>query len=67
MEGKNFIVKGIAINSNLSIRSDYFTGKNYITEKRALHYIHLHMLYVEFTVRVWAKLRCWVRVGVRIR
>jgi len=31
-------------------RSDYFTGKNYFTErKRALQYIHPHTLYVEFT------------------
>jgi len=40
--------------------------KNYSTErKRALHYIHLHTLYVGFTVRVGAKLGVRVRVGFR--
>jgi len=33
--------------------------EKYLTErKRALHYIHLRTLYVGFTVRVGAKLRC---------
>jgi len=45
------------------LRSDYFTGKNYFTEKkRALRSIHPHALYVGFTVRVGAKTRS---VGIR--
>jgi len=39
-------------------RSDYFTEKNYFTEKKALRYIYPRTLYVGFTVRVGAKLRC---------
>jgi len=40
-------------------RSDYFTGKNILQrQKRALGYIYPHTLYVGFTVRVRAKLRC---------
>jgi len=43
----------------VNYRSDYFTGKNYITErKRALCYIYLRILYLEFTVKVGAKLSC---------
>jgi len=35
------------------------TGKNYIMErKRALRYIRLRIVYVEFIVRLGAKLRC---------
>jgi len=42
-----------------NFQSNYFTGKNYITErKRALCYIHPRKFYVGFTVRVGAKLRC---------
>jgi len=53
--------------NNNRLRSDYFTGKNYITErKRALRYIHSRILYVRVTVRVGAMLRCSV-FGVRIR
>jgi len=49
---------GFKLSYIMCIRSDYFIGKNYITEiKRALRYIHPHILYVGFTVRVGAKLR----------
>jgi len=35
------------------------SNKKYISErKRALRYIHPHILYVGFTVRVVAKLKC---------
>jgi len=44
--------------SQFTLQSDYFTRKNYFTErKRALHYIYPLTLYVEFTVRVGARIR----------
>jgi len=32
--------------------------KKFMERKRTLRYIHPCTLYVEFTVRVWVKLRC---------
>jgi len=44
---------------SLNKRSDYFTRKNYFTErKRALRCIHPRTFDLGITVRVGAKLRC---------
>jgi len=45
--------KAAVTHKEINKRSDYFTEKNYITERtRALRYIHPRILYVRFTVRV---------------